>query len=52
MRILYEGPSREHFAIKITQRKILDVDIGGQQCIKMFMIIVDLVMHVKKQEDW
>jgi hypothetical protein len=28
------------------------MDIGGQLCIKMCMITVDLVMHVKKQEDW
>jgi len=28
------------------------LDIGGQLCTEMFMIIVDLVMHVKEQEDW
>jgi hypothetical protein len=28
------------------------LDIGGQLCIKMCMIIADLVMHVKKQDDW
>ncbi len=28
------------------------LDIGGQLCIEMCMIIVDLVMHVKEQEDW
>jgi hypothetical protein len=28
------------------------LDIGGQLCTEMFMIIVDLVMLVKEQEDW
>jgi hypothetical protein len=28
------------------------VDIGGQLFIEMCMISVDLVMHVKEQEDW
>jgi hypothetical protein len=28
------------------------LDIGGQLCIGMCMITADLVMHVKKQEDW
>ncbi len=28
------------------------LNIGGQLCIKMCMIIVDLVMHVKEHEDW
>ncbi len=28
------------------------LDISGQLCIGMCMITVDLVMHVKKQEDW
>jgi hypothetical protein len=27
------------------------LDIGGQLCTRMCMITVDLVMHVKKQED-
>jgi hypothetical protein len=28
------------------------LDIGGQLCTKMCMIIVNLVMHVKEQGDW
>jgi hypothetical protein len=48
MRKLYEGPLGRHFATKIMQRKILDVDIGGQLCTKMSMITTNLVMHVKE----
>jgi hypothetical protein len=28
------------------------LDISGQLCIEMCMIVTNLVMHVKKQEDW
>jgi hypothetical protein len=49
MRELHEGPSKGHFAIQIMHRKILD--ISGQQCIKMCMITINLLMHVKKHED-
>jgi hypothetical protein len=28
------------------------LDIGGQLCIRMCMIIADLVMHAKEQEEW
>jgi len=28
------------------------LDIGGQICVEMCIIIVDLVMHVNEQEDW
>jgi hypothetical protein len=28
------------------------LDIGRKLCTKMCMTIVDLVMHVKEQEDW
>jgi hypothetical protein len=52
MRKLYDGPSRRHFVTEITQRKILDLDIGGQLCTKMCMITIDHVMHVREQEDW
>jgi len=51
MKKLHEGPLGGHFAMEITKKKILMLDIGGQLCIRMCMIIVDLVMHVKKQED-
>jgi hypothetical protein len=47
---LHEGPSRGHFAAKITQKKMLD--IGDQLCIGMRMIIVNLMMHIQEHEDW
>jgi hypothetical protein len=28
------------------------LDIGGQLCIETCMITINLVMHVKKKEDW
>jgi hypothetical protein len=28
------------------------LDISGQLCTEMRMITIDLVMHVKEQEDW
>jgi hypothetical protein len=28
------------------------LDIGGQLYIEMCMITIDLMMHVKEQEDW
>ncbi len=28
------------------------LDIGGQLCTRTCMITIDLVMHVKEQEDW
>jgi hypothetical protein len=37
--------------LKYCRGKYQMLDIGGQLCIKMCMIIVDLVMHVKEQED-
>jgi len=37
--------------LKYCRGKYYMLDIGGQPCIKMCMIIVDLVMHVKEQED-
>jgi len=53
---LHEGPSKGHFATEIMKRMTLDVgcwilDIGGQLCIEMCMIIANLAMHVKEHED-
>jgi hypothetical protein len=28
------------------------LDIGGQLCVEMCIITIDLVMHVIEQEDW
>jgi hypothetical protein len=51
MKELHEGPSGGHFAMKITRGRYWMLDIGGQLFIGTSMIIADLVMHVKEQED-
>jgi hypothetical protein len=52
MRALHEGPSKGYFVTKIMHRKILAVGYCGQLCINMYIIIENLVMHAKEQEDW
>jgi len=51
MRKLHEGPSKRHFATTKIIEKCWMLDIGGELCTKMCIITVDLVMHVKEQED-
>jgi hypothetical protein len=52
MKELLEGPSRMHFATEIMQRKVLNVGYWWPIMYKDVHGYADLMMHVKKQEDW
>ncbi len=44
----YEG----NLQLRYRKGRYWMLDINDQLCVKMYMIIADLVMHVKEQEDW
>jgi len=52
MRRLHERPIGRHFATELTKERYWMLDIGGQLCTKMCMIIANLVMHVNEKKDW
>jgi hypothetical protein len=52
MREFHEGPLGSHFAIEITQKKILDVGYWWPTLYRDVHDYSDLVMHAEEQADW